>query len=134
MHRQIFKTAGQYPPESYELRYFESKAESTWSQKRVGWEPAHIRPNSVFVAAIGCSWSEGAWEKVLNMVEYTNQQGICCWLTEIPDKCVSMPYGAINAQRDNACLNAHNQGFEWLLMIDNDVLPEQDLLMRLLRW
>jgi len=94
----------------------------------------HIRPDSVFVAAISTHWQPKAWQKVLDMVAYTNEQGYCCWFHEIQDTVVVLPYQHLNPMRDTACLEAHNSGAEYLLLIENDVLPEKDMLIRLLRW
>ena len=132
MYRQIIKTTGRYPKESIEVRYFDKKQEVDYSQGYVGKESVSIRPNSVLVAGIGCNWIEGAWEKVMDMVQHTNEQGICCWLVEMPDKCVTMPFGTINQMRNSACLYAHDFGFDWVLLLDNDVIPEKDMAIKLI--
>ena len=96
--------------------------------------PAHIRPDSVYVFSIGTSWAPGAWEKVINMVAYTIKEGICCWFHEIKDIYSQLPYSYLNQMRNIACIEAHNSGCEWVLIVENDILPEPDMLVRLLKW
>ena len=115
---------------AFELRYFALESEV---EKARGKYP-HIRPDSVLVCSIGNRWKTSAWQRVVDMVEYTNQKGVCCWLFEVPDRMVELPYHALQSMRDFACIHAHNLGFEWVVLVDNDILPEPDLLLRLLRW
>lgn len=131
LFRQTVKTEGKHPKDHIELRYFATHQEAE-ACKHV--KPAHVRLNSTYVASIGTNWEADAWKRVVDMVEFTNRNGICCWMEEIPDHCINIPYQNINAMKNRACLNACNQGFEWILLVDNDVLPEPDMLLNLLRW
>ena len=97
----------------------------------VGWP--HIRPNCTMVAPIGNHWAPGAWQCVVDMVQYTNSQGVACWLMEIQDRNFN-PFDAMGVMRNEACLVAQSAGFEWPLMVDNDVRPNPDTLLRLLAW
>jgi len=134
MYYQLITTTSKFPSTSVELRAFATEEELKQSQTFAVVNPITIRPNSVYVAAIGCHWTPGAWQKVVDMVQYTGEHGICCWLVEFPDLCVTMPYDAIGNLRDSACLAALDAGFEWVLLIDNDVLPEPDMLVKLVNW
>ena len=67
------------------------------------------------------------------MMMYTNSQGWACWLQEIQDRCFN-PYDALGVMRNEAVLDAQNAGFEYLCMLDADVLPQPDYLIRLLKW
>ncbi len=134
MYYQVIEGKSKFPSEFMELRTFATTEDLDQAQKFASVNPITIRPNSVYVAAIGCHWSPGAWQKVVDMVHYTNEHGICCWLEEIPDLCVTMPYDAIGNLRDVACMQALDTGFEWVLIIDNDILPEPDMLAKLVSW
>ena len=93
----------------------------------------HIRPNSVLIAAMGYHWKQGSWQRVVDMMQHTIEQGSYVALQEIQDRCFE-PYDALGTMRNEAALSAVNEGFEWLLYVDNDVLPERDTLVRLLNW
>lgn len=101
------------------------------SKMQLGWP--HIRPNSVLVYAMGHHWAPGSWEKVADMVMWTNQRGVYCAFQEGQDRCLDWG-DALGLMRNEASLMAMNEGFDWLLYIDNDVLPEPDILWRLLSW
>lgn len=94
----------------------------------------HMRPDSTLVCAMGFHWSkEGlAWQKVCDMIEFTQERGYYVALSELQDRCYE-PYDALGTMRNEAILMAQNEGFERLLYIDNDVLPEPDCLFRLLQ-
>lgn len=100
-----------------------ARMDQTWS---------HARPNSVYVAAIGAHWRPGSWQRVLEMVDLTNNNGFFVALEEIMDRCFQ-PYDSLGAMRNEAILRAQ-EGFDWLLYVDNDVLPQPDTLLRLLKW
>jgi hypothetical protein len=93
----------------------------------------HIRPNSCLVTPLGFHWSPGSWQKVIDMIEYTNSLGVYCALSEIQDRCFE-PYDALGTMRNECIIMAQNEGYEFLLYLDNDVLPEKDCLIRLLSW
>jgi len=94
----------------------------------------HVRPDSILVCGMGFHWSsEGfAWNKVCNMIEYTQSLGYYVGFSEIQDRCFN-PYDALGTMRNEAILMAQNEGFEWLCYVDNDVLPEPDALVRLVQ-
>ena len=94
----------------------------------------HVSPDSTFIASIGTCWSPGAWQKVVDMVTYTSQQGISCWLHEFTHGVGGIPCAELDALRNVACVFASSAGFEWLLIIENDILPEPDMLVRLLSY
>jgi len=78
-------------------------------------------------------YDRGVWEKLINMVMYTSQQGLKCWLEEIfPARAGVVPMVNIAGMRDLAVKRALDGGFEYVCLIDGDTLPEMDTLMRLL--
>ena len=100
-------------------------------QMERGWP--HMRPNSVLVAAMGNHWkAPGSWNKVIDMLDYTTNQGVYCAFQEVQDRCFN-PYDALGTMRNEAALTALTEGFQYLCYIDNDVLPEPDCLYRLLQ-
>lgn len=115
------------------VRSFASEQERDFSEKVRDHTWGHIRPHSTLVAAMGNHWAKGSWQKVVEMMQYTHTQGVYCGLTELQDRCFN-PYDALGTMRNEAILLAQNEGFEWLLYIDNDVLPEKDTLIKLLNW
>lgn len=96
-----------------------------------GWP--HIRPNSVLVAAMGNHWRGPSYNKVIDMVDYTQAQGVYCALSEIQDRCFN-PYDALGTMRNEAILAALGEGFQYICYIDNDVQPDQDCIIKLLNW
>lgn len=92
----------------------------------------HVRPDSVYIGAIGNHWSRGAWARVVDMMMYTRMRGYACWLAEGRDRCI-WPRDATGRMQSGAAMAALNGGFDYFCMVANDVLPEPDLLVRLLR-
>ena len=115
------------------LRNYPSMPEMDNAHRQMdrGW--SHIRPNSVLVAAMGNHWRQGSWNKILDMVEHTQEAGVYCALSEIQDRCFN-PYDALGTMRNEAILTALGEGFQYLCYIDNDVKPEKDYLLKLLQW
>lgn len=112
------------------IRYNANETERDAAQKRQAETWNHARPNSIFLAAIGNHWKPGAWQAVVDMQHYTNSRGFFITLEEIQDRCMQ-PYDAIGAMRNEATMRAA-QGYEWLMMVDNDVYPHRDTLVRLI--
>ena len=117
-----------------ELRFFANNVEKDRVFKTQHYRPVHIRPGSTLVAPIGVMWEPGAWQKTVDMVMKTNEQGVCCWLHEMTDINAGIPAAHLNMMRDSACMYAHDAGFEWVLLLENDAMPEPDLLLKLLHW
>lgn len=117
-----------------ELRFFANELEKERVFKTQHYRPAHIRAASTVVTPIGVMWEPGAWQKTVDMVMHANRSGVCTWLHEMVDINAGIPYAHLNMMRDTACMYAHDAGFEWVLLIENDALPEQDLLLNLLKW
>lgn len=115
------------------FRSYPSQPELQRSHKQMehGWP--HIRPHSVLVAAMGNHWRQGSWQRVVDMVDYTQNQGVYAALHEIQDRCFN-PYDALGTMRNEAILTAVGEGFEYLCYLDNDVQPEPDTLIKLLTW
>ncbi len=117
-----------------EFAFYPTREESLRVAALQGAKNQHLRPDSIYVTAIGTSWEEGAWQKVIDMVAYTNDKGYCCWFKEIEDSFSQLPYGALNPMRNVACLDAVNVGCEYVLLVENDILPEPDMLIKLIQW
>ena len=64
------------------------------------------------------------------MVVYTSDKGINCCAEEIA---VRSRWPSVNVQemRDTAVRHARDGGFEWLCLLDNDVKPDPDILLKL---
>ena len=116
------------------LNYYATEQEKQRAKAHGHIKPDYLRPDSVCVVAIGNKWEPEAWQRITDMVEHTNRNGVCCWFHEIMDAESRPPYTMLEAMRDAACLYAHNLGFEWVLVVENDVLPEPDMLINLLKW
>jgi hypothetical protein len=112
------------------LSYSESQVKAQRDQDRFQNSWQHASPGSVLVAPIGNHWKGDSWEKVVDMVEFTHASGYNIRLQEIMDRCFN-PYDSLGTMRNEAQLAA-SQGFEWLLMVDNDVRPEPDMLVTLM--
>ena len=93
--------------------------------------PAHVGPGSTLIAAMGNHWREGCLDAVHEMANKAFQAGypVCLW--EVPDRCYQ-PYDALGVMRNSAYMRALEEGWEYLLYLDNDVLPPSDLLVKLL--
>lgn len=113
------------------VRQYVSDAERQYMSDARNSSWPHIRPRSVLVASMSFHWKPGAWEKVVDMINHTQAAGYYVGLSEIQDRCFN-PYDALGTMRNEAALVAHYEGFEWVLYIDNDVMPEKDYLIKLL--
>lgn len=123
-----------FPDDTFEIRYFATAVERERAKRGARVKFPHIRPHSVCVFAVGSNWEPTAWQKVVDMVAHTNKKSVCCWLVEIRDNCVQLPYMALNTMKDAGFMYAHDMGFEYIMLVDNDILPEPDLVLRLLNW
>ena len=113
------------------IREFKSPKERERFEDRYSYLHAH--PGSVLIAGIGAMWDPGAWQKVIDMVMYTSEQGYQTWFEEVlPAAGDIMPMADIGYMRDTAVMKALDGGFEYVCLIDSDVLPEPDVLVKLL--
>ena len=110
---------------------FETDSEADLQRGRVGWP--HLKPGSVFIAAIGSMWQPGCYPAVKAMVECHRELGFACWLEEIQDSKTQEPYAEIRPMRDYGIRKAQAAGFEWVCLVDCDVKPVPDTLSRLIR-
>lgn len=92
----------------------------------------HISPFSTVVYAMGTYWEPGCLEAVRDMVLFTHAAGYEVGFYEERDRCFQ-PFDAIGTMRNVAYMRAIEQGWEYLLYIDNDVRPPKDALVRLLQ-
>lgn len=122
------------PKHSYvSIRSFPTDGELKLAQQKMNTGWVHIRPSSVLVCAMGYHWPQGSWNRVVDMMQYTQQAGSYVGLQEIQDRCLN-PYDALGTMRNEAILTAESEGFEFLLYVDNDIQPKPDTLSRLLAW
>ena len=112
------------------IRYNQTEMDRRYANERIAESYFHCRPYSCYVAAIGNHWKPGSWAAVLNMVHYCNGQGMYVVMEELQDRCLR-PYDALGTMRNEALIRAE-QGFEFICYIDNDVLPDETLLARLM--
>jgi len=114
-------------------RWFDNEEAKALFDQRVemGW-PQHNRPFSTFIAAIGNHWHPGCYDAVKAMGDCAFEQGYDVALAEMPDRCYQ-PYDGLGLMRNQAYMEALRNGYEFLLMVDNDVIPPRDTLVRLLR-
>lgn len=102
----------------------DQRLESAW--------PRHISPFSTFVAAMGQHWHPGCKEATLAMCHYTwEHTGYEVLFSEQADRC-HQPYDGLGVMRNMAYMRAINEGYEYILYIDNDMQPPEDALVRLL--
>ena len=92
----------------------------------------HASPYSTLVCAMGDHWKPGSLEAVEKMVAYTrNEFGIDARFRTIKDMCYE-PFDAIGSMRNVAYRLSLIEGFEFLMYLDNDVLPPEHTLVQLL--
>ena len=115
------------------IRSYPSETERNLAVQKNSYQWPHIRPNSVLIAPMSYHWSPGSWERVVKMMQYTLSRGSYVGLQEIQDRCFN-PYDALGTMRNEAILCAESEGFEYLCYLDNDVLPDETTLSRLLAW
>ena len=125
------KDAAHNPASTVRMATYASDADKMrWLQRQdLVWP--HMRPDSVFMVSIGNNWQPGAWQKVADMAMATNHAGHACWFEETYDAC-NLPFDQISAMRDAATMMGRTSGAEWLCLVENDVLPEPDTLVRLM--
>lgn len=93
--------------------------------------PAHITPGATLIAAMGNYWHPGSFEAVMAMVQHTwDEGGIFVRFYSEQDRCYE-PYDGLGTMRNLAYMRAIREGFEYLLYVDNDVLPQPDALLKL---
>jgi len=92
----------------------------------------HLRPESVFVASIGTSWQPHSWNRVIDMIMWANFQGYNVWFQEVQEDHINFPMANTQVMRDSAIIMGRDAGFDKICLIDNDVLPDKEILVRLL--
>lgn len=114
----------------FSVHLWPTKQETERSERRFS---DHIRPDSIFLAPIGTMWQPGAWQKVVDVFEYMNDNGYACWMDEMMDTLGSLPHAAVPFMMNRAVVQARNFGMEYVCLVNNDCLPEPDILVKLLR-
>jgi len=103
-----------------------------WKARMENGLPSHVSPYSVLIAAMGQHWRPGSLEAVTALAQATFDAGYTVCFYEEPDRCYT-PYDALGVMRNLAYYRALEEGWEYLLYVDNDVIPQPDALVRLLR-
>ena len=104
--------------------------ERLWKDRVEKGLPLHLHPGSTLIAAMGPHWHRGSYEAVYEMAKYTFMAGHLVQFYEEQDRCYE-PYDGLGTMRNYAYLRALEEGYEWVLYVDNDVLPEPDTLVKL---
>jgi len=91
----------------------------------------HVSPGSTLIAAMGDHWKPQCFEAVKQMAYHTWEAGCEVCFYEEPDRCYN-PFDAIGSMRNMAYWRAIREGWEYLLYVDNDVMPPPDALEKLL--
>lgn len=94
--------------------------------------PTHVSPGSTLIAGIGQHWRENSYEAVSVMAKATAEAGYDICFYEEHDRCFQR-FDAIGTMRNMAYMKAIREGWEYLLYVDNDVMPKPDALIQLLR-
>lgn len=115
-----------------QISYFGNPTERATFETEKEFNRPHAHPGSTLVVSCGTMWKPGCWQAVADMVAHTVSNNIQCWLQEIPDDCTTLPYGNLGNMRDRGVLQAMDQGFENVCLVDCDILPKPDLLINLL--
>lgn len=108
-----------------------SPADMKVSAKVRQYHMPHVKPQSILVTPICNLWDDGAWWRLQDMLLHTSEAGYSISLQEVKDESL-FSFEAIPMMRWLASMLARDGGFEWVLMVDNDVLLEKDTLLRLL--
>lgn len=114
------------------LRTYDTPGDARRAEARARgrMQPSHLKPNSVCIATLGHAYVPGAWAAQVDLYMHTRKH-MPCWLDEIPNFSTK-PHDMLGTMRHYAWSRARDSGFEWCLLIENDVLPEPDMLERLI--
>lgn len=114
-------------------RFFNSEQQKLLNDQRLDQRITnHISPYSTLIAAMGSYWQPGCLDSVKAMAKFTWDYGYEVCFYEEPDRCYS-PFDAMGSMRNMAYMRAIREGWEYVLYVDNDVLPPPDTLVRLLQ-
>ena len=93
---------------------------------------AHFSPGSVLIASIGTNWRDKSKDKVKAMLQYTRDKGYICRYMEMQVYHNNFPQASHASSRNAAVYEARIGGSQFVLCLDTDVLPEEDILVHLL--
>lgn len=94
----------------------------------------HSRPASCCVVTTGTLWEPGCWKAVVDMFMYNHNRGLTTWLQEVKDPRNGLPYDNLGAMMDHGITTARTRGFDYICLLQTDVLPEPETLARLMRF
>lgn len=94
--------------------------------------PPHVAPFSVLVVCVGNHYEPGVFDAIREMCDYTHAQGPQVTLYEQPDLCFNWG-DALGTMRNEAMMKALSEGYEFLLYVDNDVIPPREALWTMMR-
>ena len=94
----------------------------------------HASPYSTLIVPIGEHWQPGGKEAVEAMARYARDEfKVDARIVPERDRCYQ-PYDALGSMRNMAYRRAMMMGYEFLMMVDNDILPPPHTLVQLLHW
>jgi hypothetical protein len=107
-----------------------NQAEASLRQKMVG--PFHIHPGSVMICVTGDRWVHGCWQKVADMAKATMDAGFSCYVRILKNTWSTFPEPDIHGMMDSNLMIGNDSGAEWTVIIDNDMAPEPETLIKLM--
>mgnify|MGYP004449413869 CR=1 FL=1 len=111
-------------------RYFE--------QDHYSWP--HASPGSVYIVAVGNRWKRDekkgidCEQLVKDMCIYTQKRGYKVSFEEFPVWFGAFPNPSVASAREHGAMNAIKSGLQFTFFIDNDAMPEPNLLVDLIEF
>jgi len=103
-------------------RYFSHDLNST----------SHFSPGSVLIATVGTDFTGESKEKIIAMKDYTREAGYVAQYVEFQVYHNTFPQASHAATRNAIKNEARIGGVQFVCMLDTDVLPQEDMLAKLL--
>ncbi len=120
------------PDEALTVPSFSSPQEMRRFKVQSDYSRPHVQPGSVCITTTGTMYKPSVWKALVDMFMLTNKQGINCWISEVKDPRAGLPYASLGAMMDLGVMQAQSRGFEYVCLVQTDVLPEPELLANLL--
>ena len=120
------------PADSVGVPSFGTPTESELYARQADYMRPHSRPGSVCVVTAGTLWCPGSWKAVTDMWMHNYKRGLTVWFQEVKDPRSGLPYEHLASMMDHGIVQAMNRGFDYICLLETDVLPEPDLLMHLM--
>ena len=118
----------------------EAEKDRFFEQDSYGWP--HASPGSTTVIAVGNRWKKSDEEgnkyncelMVREMCTHTQKQGYKVLFEEVPVWFGNFPMASVASAREHGALLANMYGTEYVFFVDNDIMPEPELLTELLSY